>query len=445
MDYKKLVKPYQKEMIDILIEWLKIDSIYDESTIQKGMPFGKGVYNALQFIGKVGENQGYKVDYCDGYATELTIGSGKKLISIFAHADVVPVSGEWDNPPFEPVIKDGNLYARGSSDDKGPLIAALYAAKALKDNGMINDYRLRFVIGGDEERGSGCLVHYFEKLHKEEPTFGFTPDSDFPLIYGEKGITDFYPSWNINIPHVKSISGGVASNAVCDKCVVELDDAKEFIEFLKKENVEFESRGNVVIFIGQSCHGSTPHLGKNAALISLINLGKFYKVEKLVEIGEKLSETSGKLFGGFISTKLLGETTYCIGLISYENEKLSITVNFRYPEKVDQFKMIDNFDKVFGSKSTCKESSPNLLYDPECTLVKTLLKAYREETGDMTPPLTTGGGTYAKHAKNTVAFGALFQGRESTMHEPNELIPLEDIFKSAEIYAHAIDLLGKAE
>ena len=56
--------------------------------------------------------------------------------------------------------------------------------------------------------------------------------------------------------------------------------------------------------------------------------------------------------------------------------------------------------------------------------------------------LTTGGGTYAKHAKNTIAFGALFPGRESTMHEPNEYMPMEDFLLSAVIYARAIFDLG---
>ena len=104
---------------------------------------------------------------------------------------------------------------------------------------------------------------------------------------------------------------------------------------------------------------------------------------------------------------------------------------------------MDKFDKFFLTKSAMKDPQKHLLYDPKSTLVQTLLEAYRSETNDMTAPLTTGGGTYAKHAQNTIAFGALFPGRESTMHEPNEYMPLEDFYLSGVIYAHAIDLLGK--
>ena len=130
-------------------------------------------------------------------------------------------------------------------------------------------------------------------------------------------------------------------------------------------------------------------------------------------------------------------------MINYEKGKLSFTVNFRYGETTNHQEIVDRFDAYFGTKSEIKEPSKHLLYDPKSELVKRLLKAYRKETGDKRPPLTTGGGTYAKHAPNTVAFGALFPGRVSVMHEPDEYMPLDDFYLSAVIYARAIALLGK--
>lgn len=445
MNYYKMMKQYKNDMIDALNRFLIIPSVYDEKSSSKDKPFGEEVDKALKFIGELGERFGFDVDYCDGYATELTIGEGDKLIGIFAHADVVPATGNWANPPFEPVIKKDRIYARGSSDDKGPLIAAFYATKALKDNGLLRNYRVRIVVGGDEERGSKCLHHYFEVLHKEAPTYGFTPDSDFPLIYGEKGIVDFKPTFNIDIPHVKSIKGGVASNAVCDKVKVTMDKDESFIAFLKENKIKFEEEKDGLLFLGKAVHGSTPHLGENAALKALKALGDFYNIEKLSQIGEKLLDTSGKSFDGFSRSKLLGDTTYCVGIIFYEKGKLWFTVNFRYNETVDAKAFKENFEKFFDCKATMGEPSKVLLYDPKCYLVKTLLKAYRSETNDMSAPLTTGGGTYAKHAPNTVAFGALFDHTQSTMHEPDEYIPIDDFFMSSVIYAHAIRLLGEGK
>lgn len=443
MNYYSLMKKYENEMIEALQRFLVIPSVYDEKTATKEMPFGKEVDNALKFIGDLGERFGFEVDYCDGYATELTIGEGDKLIGIFAHADVVPATGNWTNDPFTPTIRKNRIYARGSSDDKGPLIAAFYATKALQNAGLLRDYRVRIVVGGDEERGSKCLHHYFEVLHKEAPTYGFTPDSDFPLIYGEKGIVDFVPSFKVDIPHVKKISGGVASNAVCDRAKVEMDKDDAFIAYLNEKKVRFEVQDDGILFLGKAVHGSTPHLGENAALIALKNLGDFYKVEQLSQIGENLMDTSGKSFDGFSHSKLLGDTTYCVGIISYEKGTLIFTVNFRYNENVDAKAFKENFEKFFDCKAKMGEPSKVLLYDPKCYLVKTLLKAYRFETNDFSDPLTTGGGTYAKHAPNTVAFGALFPHETSTMHEPDEYMNLDDFFMASVIYAHAIHLLGK--
>ena len=368
MNYAKLLNKYHDEMLEELKEFCKIPSVYDEKTKSKDKPFGENVDRALKFIGKLGEKLGFSAEYCDGYVTELTIGSGEKMIGIFAHADVVPASGEWKNDPFEPVVYDGNIYCRGSSDDKGPLIAALYATKALYESGLIKDYRVRIVVGGDEERGSSCLQYYFETLKKEAPAYGFTPDSDFPLIYGEKGIVDFYPEIAVKIPDVKSIRGGVATNAVCDYVEVEMKKNEDFIKYLQDKNILFKQNGKHLIFEGKSCHGSTPELGVNAALICLSALGDFYNVEEISKIGCCLADTSGKAFGCYTTSKLLGDSTYCVGMVNYEKEKLSFTVNFRYGETTNNQEIIDKFDQFFTTKSTMREPSPLVLYDPKSTL-----------------------------------------------------------------------------
>ena len=112
-------KKYYEEALDKLISFLKINSIYDEKTISEDAPFGKGVKEALDYIASLALENGFNVDYCDHYCTEISYGEGK-LLDIYAHADVVPVSADWVHSPFEPVIENGKLYARGSSDDKGP-------------------------------------------------------------------------------------------------------------------------------------------------------------------------------------------------------------------------------------------------------------------------------------------------------------------------------------
>lgn len=182
---EKLAEKYYDLAIDSLKKWIQIDSTFDESTVTELAPFGKGVQKALEYIASLAEKDGFNVDRCDGYCTEISYGEGP-LIAIYAHCDVVPVSGKWKFPPFSATIEDDIMYGRGTSDDKGPAIASYYALKLLRDNNLINGYKVTLVIGGNEECGSRCLEHYFHSLHKPYPSYGFTPDGDFPLIYGEK-------------------------------------------------------------------------------------------------------------------------------------------------------------------------------------------------------------------------------------------------------------------
>lgn len=444
MKSKEFLVLQKDNMIDELMKFVSINSVHDESTVKEGAPFGEGVKKALDYVAELGERYGFEVDKCDGYCTELTIGEGEKMIGIFAHADVVPATGDWDVGPFEPYILDGNVYGRGTSDDKGPFIAAFYAVLALQQEGLLKGYKVRFVVGGNEELGSRCLDYYFKVLKKPAPTYGFTPDSDFPLIYGEKGINDFFPEMPIEIPHVKSIKGGAATNAVCDKVDIELDDVTALEEHCKSHGITYSVDGNVLSILGESAHGSTPELGINAAVITMAVLGEFYGIGKLRRLGVGLRDTSGENWDAFCETKLLGKTTYCVGLISYQNDLLKFSVNFRYPDGVNAVEYKDKFDAYFGTVSTMGEESKLLLIDPKSKLVKTLMKAYKSETHDyFGKPFTIGGGTYAKHCENTVAFGALFPGRESVMHQPNEYMPVEDILKASQIYAKAIYLLGK--
>ena len=315
MKYREFILGQKDNMIEELMRFVSRGSVFDKSTVTKEHPFGAGVASALDYVAELGKKYGFEVDRCDGYCTELTIGSGDKMIGIFAHADVVPATGEWRDDPFCCYVLDGKVYGRGTSDDKGPFIAAFYAVLALLEEGLLKNYKVRFVVGGDEERGSRCLDYYFKNLKKPSPTYGFTPDADFPVIYGEKGINDFFPEIEVEIPHVKIISGGAATNAVCDRVEIELDDATELVRYCNMNKVAFESHDNVVTIIGKSAHGSTPNEGYNAAIKTMKILCEIYGVEKLQKLAAGLEETSGKNWGGFCKTKLMGETTYCAGII----------------------------------------------------------------------------------------------------------------------------------
>ena len=71
----------------------------------------------------------------DGYAAHAEIGEGSDddALAILVHLDVVPEGDGWHFPPYGAVIENDRMYGRGTSDDKGPAVAALYAVKAVKE------------------------------------------------------------------------------------------------------------------------------------------------------------------------------------------------------------------------------------------------------------------------------------------------------------------------
>ena len=190
--YDELTKSYQDSLFENLKEFVKIPSVYSDETRSKENPFGIEVSRALQFIENLAIKDGFKVKNYDNMVVEIITGDeSKKNVTIMAHADVVPEGTGWDQDPFEVVEKAGILYGRGVADDKGPLLSCYYGMKALRDNGLIDGYHVRFLVGGNEESGSLGMIHYFEELKKYQPDLGFSPDSAYPLTYGEKGIIGF--------------------------------------------------------------------------------------------------------------------------------------------------------------------------------------------------------------------------------------------------------------
>lgn len=447
-NFRKMAKRYEKNAEVALEQFVRIPSVYDAPSAKEGQPYGENIRKALDYFAKLGEDYGFKVEKFGGYCTELSVGEAGPLIGVYGHSDVVPATGVWADPPFSGLLKDGRIWGRGTADDKGPLIAALYGVKLLKDNGLIKGYRVKIVSGGDEERGSSCLRHYFDEAHGEEPAYGFTPDADYPLIYAEKGIRHYTAVRIADLHPVIAMDGGVVPNAVCDSLLVTMEADPRFAEYLKANKIEAEVSGDgplmMVRFLGKAAHGSTPELGVNAALKAFSALGAFYKIEPLSLLAAILADPHGKGFGGYAESKELGPTTYNLGIVKYDGHALKLTLDFRYGEEADPDALMRNFQNASKMTPVKLSEAKPLLYDRKSPLVATLLKAYRRETHDFfAKPLAIGGGTYAKEAKNTVAFGASFKGHDGHMHSPDEYIYLDDFHKDIAIYARAVYLLGR--
>ncbi len=449
--YDKLTAKYQKQLLKSLSEFVAINSAYDESSVSEKDPFGVGVSAALNYITDLATKDGFEVTNYDNKVVEIIYGRGKNNLTILAHADVVPAGSGWKEPPFKMVEKRGVLYGRGVADDKGPLLASYYALKALRENGELGGYQIRFLVGGNEESGSLCMEHYFHTLKKPQPTLGFSPDSDFPLIYAEKGIYTFEVKGKLNVPGLISIDGGVASNAVIEKCVVKFELNNDFLNFIlknyKRSEAEIFTSDDIttVTFHGKAAHGALPELGINAGMMAISALADFTKNPTLVQLKKLYTPLDGSGFKCVGNSKDMGHNSSNVGLVSFDGKEISLTCNFRYVDTCDKKVLLSTIKEV-NKPLTVKVvgESPLLFYPKSNILIKTLLQSYADETGDFdSEPLAIGGGTYAKEADNVVAFGMQFPGWESNMHSPGEAVKKEDLFKGMAVYARAITDLGK--
>ena len=447
--YQELVKPYQEEMMKSLKEFIAIDSVYDEESKDEANPFGKGVSKALQYIENLAKKDGFIVHNYDNMVVEILTNELEPNVTIMAHADVVPTGTGWPQDPFELTEKGDFLYARGVADDKGPLLSCYYGLKALRDNNLLGNYQVRFLVGGNEERGSACMEHYFQTLKKKQPTYGFSPDSAYPLTYAEKGIGGFLVKKDIDLPEVISIKGGVASNSVIEKCEVLMKEDLNFVAYLNNNDVDFSylAKGEQMLltFNGLAAHGSVPWMGKNAAMEAVKQLGNYYKNADLQLLYKLYSPLRGEGVNAAAHSEDMGDNSLNVGLFSLENGKLEMVVNFRHVETVTSEQMMKNIIEASKPFEVINGGfSPVLYYPKDHPLIKTLLRVYQEETGDYkTPIIASGGGTYAKEADNVVAFGMEYPGHDPKMHGVNENTKKTYLFESMGIFAHAIIELGK--
>lgn len=189
IDWKQAAAAHRDAYLNDLKDLIAIQSVRDDSKKTADAPLGPGPANALQAFLKLAERDGFETTNLDNLAGFVEYGTGDETVAILAHVDVMPAGEGWDTDPFKLTIKDGNAFGRGTSDDKGPALACYYGLKILKEQGIKLNKKIRFILGTDEESGWTGMTHYFKT--QPEPTMGFSPDAEFPLINGEKGNVSF--------------------------------------------------------------------------------------------------------------------------------------------------------------------------------------------------------------------------------------------------------------
>lgn len=448
INFKQEVEARKEQLIKDIETLCAIPSVYDEKTIGENQPYGKACRDALDAMLEIGRRDGFVVHDEDGYAGHIDIGDQEESFGILGHLDVVPVNEVgWDSDPFQVVTLDGKLFGRGVADDKGPLIAGYYAAKIINDLNLPVKKKIRVIFGCDEERGSSCVKHYFE--HNPYPSMGFTPDAEFPVVYGEKGMVTFHISGDIKKNGLVALVAGNRANIVPEECeaIVEGNYKQyedSFNEFLSKNKVTgtIEEEGNCtkLVLKGKSAHASLPEEGINSVVLLATYLDSVINNEFVHFIATYLNDYYGK--GLQINHEgLMGKLTMNLGVVKYVKEHGEITLDLRCPHEIDLAKMCNDVKDLCNSMSLdCTSETHQPLYvDPNSELIQKLHQAYVEVSGDTeSKPQAIGGGTYAKSMPNCVAFGCEFKDEDNAIHGNNENIKIDSLLKSTEIFAKAI-------
>ncbi len=450
MVYEKLNEKMLEMQDDIMQSIKESVAIYSlKAEPEENAPYGKAIKECLDQTLALGEKLGFKTGNLDNKVGWVEFGEGEEMVGVLGHLDVVPLGEGWDYDPLGCEIVDGKMYGRGVMDDKGPTIGAIYGMKAIRDLGLPIDRRIRVLFGCDEECGSSCVRHYIE-AGGERPTIGFTPDAEYPVIFCEKGQLFLRITKKVEEPSavkVLSVEGGSVPNIVTPRCTMVVEGDFDFKES-EGITVSKEDGKTIIVSNGKGAHGSTPHLGKNAAIQLFaalkdqgIHLGG--DLQKMADfITEKIgTETRGESLDICWEDEETGDTSCNLGVVKYTPEEILFTLDIRYPKNADKELLLENVTKVaveFGMSIAIQQDG-RLVYVPkDSELVQKLMKVYREETGGDEEPVAIGGGTYAKAFDNMVAFGPIFPGDPEVIHQPNEYAEVDKLMKSFQIVAAAM-------
>ena len=467
MDYIQYVEKNKDLQIQCLQDLVSIKSVVSNPVMTKNgevYPFGKGVQDAFAYTLNLAEELGFETKNVDNYGGHIDFGYGEETVGILGHLDVVPEGEGWTFDPYEGAVAGEYIYGRGTTDDKGPVIAALFAMKALKDAGYDPAKKIRLILGLDEETSWSGMEYYFRK--EKMPDYGFTPDGDFPAIHGEKGILVFdiakkFPKANSGGLELSRLSGGNAPNMVPEKAraVVKADDPKIY-EQIKEHAAVFREETGYKLHVkgvgksleltteGVSAHGATPEAGLNAISILMAFLGRLNfasdDVNVFIDFYNKYIgfDLNGEQIGCGFADEASGKLTLNAGMIKLEKQAVSLTINVRYPVSCTSSQVYEAILPAINRYDMGLIRGMNrepIFMNPESPMIETLVNVYQKHTGDMeSKSMVIGGGTYARAAKNVVAFGGLFPGDEDLMHQKDERLSLDRFMTMTKIFADAI-------
>lgn len=405
---------------------------------EDGKPYGKGPYEALEFFLEKAGECGMRTGMLDGRVGWCEIGpeSSSKMLGIVCHLDVVPGGDGWQTEPFELTFDGKRFKGRGIVDDKGPAAAAFFAMRRLMNSDFDLKCRVRLILGTDEERTCSCVEYYAE--HGEVPDFAITPDAEFPVIYAEKGIMNIKVSGPASSV---SAEGGSAANMVPASAWVSYGSGK-------------------VTASGRTAHASRPKLGVNAIFELCKKLSSegfdFAKSPLLNFINKELVPCASYEYTGCSVCDESGSVTANPSILKCNRDLESLIIDVRCPityKMEDITSHIADIAASYGLSASTVTSMDPVCKDRNAPEIKILTDIWKENMYKYSgfedsylerysAPLAIGGGTYARHIPNTIAFGLQAPWHEDVCHQANESRLLADFEADIDVLTEAVKRLS---
>lgn len=356
----------------------------------------------------------------------VEIGSGKEIIGVLVHVDVVGVGDiqKWNHPPFEGKISKGYIWGRGVVDDKGPLIMCLYGLKAIKDLQIPLNKRIWLIVGTSEESEWKDIDTFKEEF--ELPDYGFSPDGDFPIYNREKGYCDVEITFKEPCRDILEIvQAGDSPNTIPSKAVFKIRNQEE------------------MVFHGISCHSSVPGMGVNA-IEKLIAAQSFRTEFNFIRfISEFLSKDYNGTKLGIDDPKIAGngkldKTTAVPTKLSLTEDGVKLNINMRLWFDVTEErvrKAFARFAQKYDYSFNISDFLNSMEVAPEQEFLQVMADVY-ESYGYKASFQTAVGTSYAKSMKNFVSWGPVFETEPNCAHMENERLSIEAMVVASQMYAN---------
>ncbi len=370
------------EIVSRTCDLVKIPSINVRDDSDK--PYGRKCAEALDYIHQLAEEKNLCVKNYDYRCLEAALRenqSGKRLV-IATHADVVPTEDDNIYEPFAGRVYGNYIIGRGAVDDKGPLIASLYALAFFKeyDIPLKNDIRLFF--GSNEECGMDDLEYYIKRAG--EPDWGLSVDDDFPCVIGEKSLVHF----TMRVPRAKCLqhinSHGSAQRLIHDCIDTVINGVSTQVK--RSESVE-----NPVLYTFNNCRQSLFANKKDEEImLSMMN------------------DTDGKLMGIDREDEITGKTSVKVINVNEDKGDMVFKFDIRFPVSADVDEICSRV-KAYGEKNGIPTEivkvSRGYYQSPEHPMVSLLTDTYNKAANADEKPYVMSACTYARGFKNGCGFG----------------------------------------